>query len=43
MSIISEISADRLKVKIFDSKEAMDQGAAQEVSVKIKELLSKKQ
>ncbi len=43
MSTVREFNADKLLVKIYDSRDAMGQDAAAEVIAKIKELLSEKE
>jgi glucosamine-6-phosphate deaminase len=42
MGLVKEFKADKLTVKIFDSRDSMGQTAADEVRAKIKELLSQK-
>ena len=43
MSTVKEFYADKLLVKIYDSRDTMGKDAAVEVIAKIKELLSKKE
>ncbi|MDD2503319.1 MAG: glucosamine-6-phosphate deaminase, partial [Clostridia bacterium] len=43
MSSVKEFNADKLLVKIYDSRDAMGEDAAVEVIAKIKELLSTKE
>lgn len=42
MALVKEFQADKLTVKIFDSRDSMGQTAADEVRAKVKELLSQK-
>lgn len=42
MSIIKELTVDKLKVKVYSSREEMGKGSAVDVSTKIKELLNEK-
>lgn len=42
MSTIKEMQVDKLKVKIYETRQAMGEGAAKEAAAKIKELIDKK-
>lgn len=42
MSLVKTIKADRLTVKIYDSRKAMGDAAAADVAAKIKEIANEK-